>query len=190
MCILSWSSFPRVGVWHIRLILVYVCTISAKIDHCKYLSFPFCNVVRFLLACGSCFLEHFFTWRFLQCKRFLHSYSLPAFQTSKNVSVFAPPPHMQRMQLSRTSLSLLLCPPSTHAENARTKTNVVLLLRRPSSDRKQPLLLHGCCECSPELLARRHPKKKDKKRSKYVALDFSAHFLFFIFYFVSSFLLI
>jgi hypothetical protein len=33
-------------------------------------------------------------------------------------------------------------------------------------------------------------KKKDKKRSKYVALDFSAHFLFFIFYFVSSFLLI
>jgi hypothetical protein len=40
-------------------------------------------------------------------------------------------------------------------------------------DQKQPLLLHGCCECSPELLARRHPKKKkDKKRSKYVALDF------------------
>jgi hypothetical protein len=57
-------------------------------------------------------------------------------------------------------------------------------------DRKQPLLLHGCCECSPELLARSHPKKKDKKKSKYVALDFSAHFLFFIFYFVSSFLLI
>jgi hypothetical protein len=26
-------------------------------------------------------------------------------------------------------------------------------------------------------------KKKDKKRSKYVALDFSAHFLFFIFLF-------
>jgi hypothetical protein len=62
----------------------------------------------------------------------------------------------------------------------------------------------------PELLARRHPKnknkkrnkyvaldffektnpKKKKKRSKYVALDFFAHFLFFIFYFVSSFLLI
>jgi hypothetical protein len=35
-----------------------------------------------------------------------------------------------------------------------------------------------------------NPKNKDKKRSKYVALDFSAHFLFFIFYFVSSFLLI
>jgi hypothetical protein len=29
-----------------------------------------------------------------------------------------------------------------------------------TSDRKQPLLLHGCCECSPELLAKRHPKKK------------------------------
>jgi len=29
-----------------------------------------------------------------------------------------------------------------------------------TSDRKQPLLLHGCCECSLELLARRHPKKK------------------------------
>jgi hypothetical protein len=41
-----------------------------------------------------------------------------------------------------------------------------------ASDRKQPLLLHGCCECSPELLARRHSKKKDKKRSKYIALDF------------------
>jgi hypothetical protein len=25
-----------------------------------------------------------------------------------------------------------------------------------------------------------NPKKKDKKRSKYIALDFSAHFLFFI----------
>ncbi len=33
-------------------------------------------------------------------------------------------------------------------------------------------------------------KKKDKKRSKYVALDFSAHYLLFIIYFVSSFLLI
>jgi hypothetical protein len=58
---------------------------------------------------------------------------------------------------------------------------------------------NGCCECSWELLARRHPKKKrlkkkqicslrffcpffvfyfliqkkDKKRSKYIALDFS-----------------
>jgi hypothetical protein len=56
--------------------------------------------------------------------------------------------------------------------------------------------LHGCCECSSELLARCHPqkiyvaldfseqtnpKKKDKKRSKYVALDFSTHF-FFLFY--------
>jgi hypothetical protein len=35
-----------------------------------------------------------------------------------------------------------------------------------------------------------NPKNKNKKRSKYVALDFSAHFLFFIFYFVSSSLLI
>jgi len=35
-----------------------------------------------------------------------------------------------------------------------------------------------------------NPKKKDKKRSKYVALDFSAHFLFYFIYFVSSFLLI
>jgi hypothetical protein len=32
--------------------------------------------------------------------------------------------------------------------------------------------------------------RKKKKKSKYIALDFSADFLFFIFYFVSSFLLI
>ncbi len=62
-----------------------------------------------------------------------------------------------------------------------------------TSDRKQPLLLHSCTvvvnaprSCWPDVI----PKKKDKKRSKYVALDFFAHFLFFIFYFVSSFLLI
>jgi hypothetical protein len=59
--------------------------------------------------------------------------------------------------------------------------NFSLLLPHPlpptpsllTSDRKQPLLLHGCSECSPELLARRHPKKKNQKSSKYVALDFS-----------------
>jgi len=40
--------------------------------------------------------------------------------------------------------------------------------------------------CWPDMIQ----QKKDKKRSKYVTLDFSAHLLFFIFYFVSSFLLI
>ncbi len=48
----------------------------------------------------------------------------------------------------------------------------------------QRLFVNAPRSCWPDVIQ----KKKDKKRSKYVALDFSAHFLFF--YFVSSFLLI
>ncbi len=41
-----------------------------------------------------------------------------------------------------------------------------------TSDRKQPLLLHCCCECSPELRARPHPKKKKKKKKQICSLRF------------------
>jgi len=40
--------------------------------------------------------------------------------------------------------------------------------------------------CWPDVIQ----KEKDKKRNKYVALDFSADYLLFIIYFFSSFLLI
>jgi hypothetical protein len=56
-----------------------------------------------------------------------------------------------------------------------------LLLTSPAT-----VVVNAPRSCWPDVIQ----KKKDKKRSKYVALDFSAHFLFFIFYFVSSFLLI
>jgi hypothetical protein len=48
------------------------------------------------------------------------------------------------------------------------------------------VVVNALRSCWPDIIQ----KKKDKKKNKYVALDFFAHFLFFIFYFVSSFLLI
>jgi hypothetical protein len=60
------------------------------------------------------------------------------------------------------------------------------LLWTESNLSSSTIIVNAPRSCWPDVIQ----KKKDKKRSKYVALDFSAHFLFFIFYFVSSFLLI
>jgi hypothetical protein len=104
--------------------------------------------------------------------------------------LLCPPPHMQRMQLPRTSLSLLLCPPP-HMQRMQEQRRMCCcfydgLLRTRSNLSSCTVVVNAPWNCWPDVIQ----KKKDKKRSKNVALDFSADFLFFIFYFVSSFLLI